>query len=121
MSTAYGGRYMDKGPCVVLHLRIRCDPQDRDALLSFLHEAVPFYEGPGGIRIRLLEDMSDPSRLIEIVEYETEEAYERDRPRVESDERMQAYLNRWRSLLSGPVELEVYKEVTPDIRKGLER
>jgi quinol monooxygenase YgiN len=111
---------MGKGPCVVLHLRLRCDPKDRDQLLSFMHEAVPFYEEPGGIRIRLLEDMTDPSRFIEIVEYETEEAYERDRPRVESDGRMQVYLRRWRSLLNGPVELETYKEVNLDIGKGRE-
>jgi hypothetical protein len=66
----------------------------------------------------LLEDVADPSRFIEIVEYETEDAYERDRPRVESDEQMQVYLRRWRSLLSGPVELETYKEVNLDIEKG---
>ena len=40
-------------PAVEIHLRIRCER--RDELLAFLAEAVPFYEAPGGIRVRLIE------------------------------------------------------------------
>jgi quinol monooxygenase YgiN len=118
IETPYGSSIMVDGPCMVLHLRIRCDPNDRKELLRLLNEAMPFYEQPGGIRIRLLEDTSDPSRFIEIVEYESQESYERDQSRVENDGQMQTYLHRWRSLLSNPVEVEVYKEITTEIRGG---
>lgn len=37
-----------------LHLRIRVAPGRCDELLAFLREAIPFYERPGGIEVRML-------------------------------------------------------------------
>ena len=97
---------------VTLHLRIRVHPggEGRDALLTFLRDAVPFYESPGGIRVRLIEDHDDPDRFIEIVEYNTERAYLDDQHRVEHDPEMKGYLARWRGLLAEPPCVEVYRE-----------
>jgi len=100
----------------ILHLRIRAADGKRDALIAFLREAVPYYEEPGGISIRLLQDCNDPDSFVEIAEYESRAAYEYDAARVESDPRMRAYIERWRSLLAGPPVVEVFTELTDNIR-----
>lgn len=96
-----------------LHLRIRVATARRAAFDAFLREAIPFYEAPGGIRIRLLEDRADPTRLIEVVEYDSRESYERDQRRVESDPEMKRFLERWRALLEEPPIVEVYGHREP--------
>lgn len=95
---------------IQIHLRIQVALDKRAAFLEFLRDAIPFYEQPGGIRIRLLEDVRDATRFIEVVDYETREAYERDQQRVEQDPTMQSYLKRWRALLDGPPTVETYSE-----------
>lgn len=106
---------MADGCRMILHLRIRVEQKNRESLLHFLREAVPFYENTGGITIRLLQNEKDPSQLIEVVEYENREIYERDQVRVDTDPQMQGYLQNWHSLLDGPVEVEIYKEITDEI------
>jgi quinol monooxygenase YgiN len=93
---------------IELHLRIHVRPGKRDDFLAFLRDAIPFYESPGGIRIRLLQGNQDPDSFIEVVEYGDQGAYERDQLRVESDPAMNERLTRWRSLLAGPVAVEIY-------------
>ncbi len=95
---------------VDLHLRIRVSRDKRAAFDAFLREAIPFYEAPGGIRVRLLEDEGDPTKLIEVVEYASETKYLADRERVTNDKTMGGYLERWRALLDGPPVVEVYYE-----------
>lgn len=95
---------------VDLHLRIRVSRDKRAAFDAFLREAIPFYEAPGGIRVRLMEDEGDPTKLIEVVEYASEMKYLADRERVTNDTVMAGYLERWRALLDGPPVVEVYYE-----------
>ena len=92
-----------------LHLRVRVKPGMRDTFLDFLREATPFYESPGGIEIRLLQDMNDDHRFIELVLYRDEAAYRQDQHRVEHDPTMRKYLARWRELLAEPPVVEVYR------------
>lgn len=94
-----------------LHLRIRVKPGLRGAFLDFLREATPFYEAPGGIEVRLLQDMHDDHRFIELVLYDDEAAYAGDQSRVANDPAMKAYLARWRELLVEPPVVEVYRLV----------
>lgn len=94
---------------ISLHLRIRVAADRREAFLEFLREAIPFYESPGGIRVRLLRDRADPERYIEVVEYESAEAFDRDEQRIAHDPEMRAYLDRWRAIIAGPPEVEVYQ------------
>ncbi|MFL6799537.1 MAG: hypothetical protein ACJ8F3_19240 [Xanthobacteraceae bacterium] len=79
-------------------------------LASFMRAAAPFYEAFGGRRSRLLQNVDDPARFVHEIEYETHEALELNRQRVASDVRVQAYLQTWRSLLPGSVEIDVYQE-----------
>jgi quinol monooxygenase YgiN len=96
-----------------LHLRIRVAPGRRDEFLAFLREAIPFYERPGGIEIRLLQNKTDDHRFIELVLYDDESAYYRDQERVDTDPEMNLFLKSWRSFLAEPPIVEVYRLVKP--------
>jgi hypothetical protein len=102
-------------PQRILHLHINTPSVDCAPLLSFLKGAIPFYEAPGGVRVRLLRSMADPTRFIEIVEYDSVAAFERDQLRVEHDPAMAAQLATWRTLLAGGVEVEAYEEITDQL------
>jgi len=100
-------------PEISIHLRIRVFPGRLSDLHEFLAAAIPFYESPGGIRVRLLSDSRDPERFIELIEYVDEQTYREDDERVNSDRTMGQYLARWRELLAEPPAVEVYREVRP--------
>jgi hypothetical protein len=97
---------------VELHLRIQIKEHRREDFLVFLKEALPFYERPGGIRVRLLENPAGSGGAVEVVEYATLEDFRKDQLRVEHDPEMKKYLRRWRNLLDTPPVTEVYRRVT---------
>ena len=103
----------DQTTRIDLHLRVRVAPGRREEFLALLREAIPYYESPGGIEVRLLQDKADEHRFIELVLYENEQAYERDQQRVATDPTMKRYLDRWRSLLAAPAQVEVYRLLSP--------
>lgn len=96
-----------------LHLRCRIAPGRCKEYLAFLREGIPYYESPGGITIRLLHDLHDDHRFIELVLYEDEATYLRDQERVANDPEMKAFLARWRALLAEPPVVEVYRLTAP--------
>jgi quinol monooxygenase YgiN len=104
---------MPAGTVIDLHLRLTVKLGRRDDFLAFLREATPYYESPGGIEIRLLQDFGDPHRFIEIVRYRDEATYLTDQHRVDADPRMREYIERWRSLLAQPPDVEVYRDFVP--------
>src|SRR5213078_430488 len=77
---------------------------------SLMKSAAPFYEAFGARRMRLLQNVDDPARFVHEIEYDTHEVVELNRQRVASDPRVQAYLQTWRSLLPGSVEIDVYQD-----------
>jgi len=83
----------------------------RREFIALLREAIPFYESPGGIKVRLLEHEQDDHRFIELVMYDDESVYRRDQERVANDPMMKAYLTRWRERLAEPPAVEVYRLV----------
>lgn len=93
---------------IELHLRGKVAAGRRASFDGFLAEAIPFYESPGGIRVRILWDQSDADRFIEIIEYADQAAHDRDQLRVENDVRMRDLLQRWRDLLDGPPQVETF-------------
>lgn len=93
---------------IELHLRGRAAKGKKAALEAFLAEAIPVYELPRGIRVRVLWDVADPDRFIEIIEYADQATHDRDQLRVENDLRMRALLDRWRALLDGAPVVETY-------------
>ena len=84
---------------------------DSGHILSMVKAATPFWEAFGGARIRLLQNVDDPARFIQEIEYDTHEALELNRQRLASDPRFQAYVQTWRQLLGGALEIDVYETV----------
>ena len=80
-------------------------------LASLLKSAAPFYEAFGGRRVRLLQNVDDPTRFVQEIEYDAPEFMELNRQRVASDPRVQAYLQTWRTMLQGTIEVDVYEEI----------
>ena len=107
-----------QSPRWILHLGIRVAEGNEERLLAFLREAVPYYEQPGDIRIRLLRSRSDPRRFIEVVEYADRNAFDRDQMRVANEPRMKGFLERWHDLLEGPIEMETFEELIPTKNGG---
>jgi hypothetical protein len=98
---------------MIIELRGRVPAGGWEDLESFLRKAIPFYEQSGGIRVRLLRDAGDQDAFVELIEYDTGEAYAADQRRVENDPEMIATLEEWRGLLAGPVEVRTFRDVTP--------
>jgi hypothetical protein len=96
-------------PRIDLHLRFRVLPGKRAEYFEFLREGIPFYERPGGITVRVLEDIADDHRFIESILYDDETTYARDQERVKNDPDMKRFLTRWRALLTEPPKVEVYR------------
>lgn len=106
----------DSAQAIELHLHIRIAAGRRDDFLAFLRDAIPFYESPGGITVRLLQDVHEDDRFIELVGYADEPTFLRDQARVSDDPEMKRMLQRWRSLLAEPPVVETYRRVTPPAR-----
>jgi hypothetical protein len=96
-----------------LHLRFTMPSADPTQLLSFVNASKPFYEMFGGTEIRLIQNVDDPGKFIQVIEYQTPESMELNRARIAGDMRLQTYLQAWRMVLPGGVEIDVYKDVEP--------
>jgi hypothetical protein len=94
-----------------LHLRFTMQAADPAQLSALIRSAKPFYEFFGTTRVRLLQNVDDPSRFIQVIDYETDEALELNRQRIASDPRLQSFIQAWRSMLPGAVEMDVFQEV----------
>jgi hypothetical protein len=93
-----------------LQLKFTLPSADATHLVSLLRAAAPFLDAWGGKRNRLLQNVDDPARFVHEIEYETHESLELNRQRLASDPRVQAYLQTWRTLLQGAIEIDVYRE-----------
>lgn len=94
-----------------LHLSFTLPAADPAQLLAMVKAARPFYEFWGSREVKLLQNVDDPAKYIQVIEYETDTALEINRQRIASDPRMQIYLQAWRAAMPGAVEIDVFKEV----------
>ena len=95
-----------------LHFKFRLPAADPAQLAALAKASAPFYQFFGGTRMRLLQNVDDPTQFVQVIEYETPEALEINRQRIASDPRLQTYLQAWRSFLPGVVEVDVYQDMT---------
>ena len=96
-----------------LHLRFTLPSADPSQLLALVNASKPFYEMLGGTEVRLVQNVDDPGKFIQMIEYETPEDLEINRARIAGDMRMQGFLTAWRTMLPGGVEIDVFKDVEP--------
>jgi hypothetical protein len=65
----------------------------------------------GNAQVRLLQNVDDPAKLIQEIEYEAHEEWELSRQRMASDPRMQVFLQTWRSMFPGALEIDVFQGI----------
>jgi hypothetical protein len=95
----------------ILHFRFTLTAADPAQLLSVMKAAAPMYAMFGNAQVRLLQNVDDPTRFIQVIEYDAPEAVETNRQRIASDPRVQTYLQAWRTIMPGAVEVDVFQEV----------
>jgi hypothetical protein len=94
-----------------LQLRFTVPTSDSGQLAAMIKAAAPFYQMFGNARVRLLQNVDDPAKFVQEIEYEAQEEWELNRQRIAGDVRMQTYLQAWRTMLPGAPEIDVYQEV----------
>ena len=95
----------------VLQLRFTLPSAESGQLVAMIKAATPFYQMFGKAEVRLLQNVDDPAKFIQVIEYEADEGWELNRQRIAGDARMQAYLQTWRTMFPGALEIDVYQEV----------
>jgi hypothetical protein len=94
-----------------LHLKFTLPAADSKQMAVMIKAAAPFYQMFGNARVRLLQNVDDPGKFIQEIEYEAHEDWEINRQKLAGDLRMQTYLQAWRTMLPGAPEIDVYQEV----------
>ena len=94
-----------------LQLRFTLRTADSGQLAAMIKAAAPFYQMFGKAEVRLLQNVDDPSKFVQIINYEAVEDWELSRQRIASDPRMQVYLQTWRTMFPGVLEIDVFQEV----------
>lgn len=94
-----------------LQFKFNLPTSDATHIVAMLQTARPFIEAWGGKRSRLLRNVDDPTRFQHEIEYDTHESIELNRQRIASDPRIQVYLQTWRSMFPGTVDIDVYEEI----------
>ncbi len=77
--------------------------------------AAPLYQAFGDVRVRLLRNADDPAQFIQVIEYQADQAVEVSRQKMASDPITHNFVQAWRSLFPGAVEVDVYEDVTENI------
>ncbi len=95
----------------ILLFKFTLPTADASHLQSLLKAARPFHEAFGGKRFRLMQNVDDPTRYVQEIEYETPAAIEFNRQRFASNPWVQSTLQSWRVALGGAVEIDVCREV----------
>lgn len=80
-----------------------------EQIIAMIKSAGPLYQMFGDAEVRLLQNADDPSRFLQEIEYDAPEALETNRQQIASDPRVQTYLQGWRSMFPGAIEVDVYK------------
>jgi hypothetical protein len=103
----------DEAPKVrrTLQLRFTLPTADSGQFVAMIKAAAPFYQIFGSAQVRLLQNVDDPAKFIQEIEYDAREDWELNRQRLASDMRMQAFLQTWRTMFPGALEVDVYQEV----------
>jgi uncharacterized protein YbaA (DUF1428 family) len=94
-----------------LHLKFTLPTKDATQFVAMIKAAAPFYQMFGNAKVRLLQNVDDPAKYIQEIEYEAQEDWELSRQRMASDPRMQVYLQTWRTMFPGAMEIDVFQEV----------
>lgn len=97
----------------ILHVKIRApSPDAMKVLASMVKNAAPLYRAFGDVRVRLLQNADDQAQFIQVIEYQADQAVELTRQKLASDPITHNFVQAWRLLFPGAVEVDVYEDVT---------
>jgi len=97
----------------ILHVKIRTPSADATTLLTtMMKNALPLYKTFGEAQVRLLRNADDRTQFVQVIEYQTDQAVEFNRQKLASDPIMQNYLQAWRTLFPGAMEVDAYEDIT---------
>jgi hypothetical protein len=94
-----------------LHVKFRFPAAEPSQLYALTRAATPFYEAFGGRRVRLMQNVDDPTSFIQVIDYDVPAEIEINRSRIAGEPRLQAFLQSWRAMTGGAVEIDVFREV----------
>ena len=77
-----------------------------------MKSAAPFYKAFGDAKVRLLRNVDSPIDVVQIVEYQAEHGLEQNRQKIASDPMVRNFLQAWRAMFPGGIEMDVYEDVT---------
>ena len=98
-----------------LLLKFTAPSADPKQLQAMVQAAKPFYEVVGGKEVRLLQNVDDPARFTQNIEYETDAGVEINRQQLASDPTLASVAAvMWRSVVSGGVDVEVYRDTSSE-------
>ena len=95
----------------ILQLKFTLPTAEPTQFVSFIKATEPYYELFGGRQVRLLQNVDHPAQFIQIIDYEINETFETSRQQIAGDPRLQAFLQAWRQMFPGTVEVDVFREV----------
>ena len=65
-----------------LHLRFTLPGADPDQLVTMMRASAPFYQLFGNAQLKLLRNADDPTKFIQVIDYETPEHFELNRQSI---------------------------------------
>ena len=97
----------------ILQVKIRIPSADTTALLTAtMKNALSMYSAFGDAQVRLLRNADDRNQFLQVIEYQMDETIELNRQKFASDPMVQNYLQAWRTLFPGTIEIDVYEDIT---------
>ena len=94
-----------------LHVKFRAPAADTAQFLPLMKAALPMLEAMG-TRVRLMRNADDHAQFVQIIEYQMDSQLEANRQKVASDPMIRNYVQAWRAVFPGPMEMDVYEDVT---------
>ena len=94
-----------------LHLKFTLPTADPAQLQAFIKATAPYYEMFGGRQVRLLQNVDNPGQFIQVLDYDVHQSVENSRQQIASDPRLQAFLQSWRQMFPGSVEVYVFRDI----------
>jgi hypothetical protein len=100
----------------ILLIKIRTPSADATTLLTtMIKNALPLYKAFGNAQIRLLRNADDQTHFLQVIEYQTDRTFELNRQKLASEPIIHNYLQAWRTLFPGAIEVDVYEDVTDNV------
>ena len=93
-----------------LHFKFTLPSADTAQLFAMMKNTAPYMTIFGEMSVRFLQNADDPTKIIQIVEYDAPESMEANRQSMASDPRLQTYLQMWRAMIPN-VQMDVYREI----------